>query len=39
MKNFEAYESKIEEFGYNFAVKKGELVRCIDLCSQKFKKR
>ena len=32
MKNFEAYESKIEGFGYNFAVKKGELVRCIDLC-------
>lgn len=34
MKNFEAYEEKIKELNYNFAIKNDECVRCINICER-----
>lgn len=32
MKNFEAYEDKIKEYDYDFALKNGEVIRCYSTC-------
>lgn len=34
MKNFEAYEEKIKELNYNFAIKNDECIRCINICER-----
>lgn len=33
MKNFEAYEDKIKELNYDFAVKNGEVIKCYGSCN------
>lgn len=32
MKNFEAYEDKIKEYDYDFALKNGEVIKCYGTC-------